>query len=124
MNRTLVGDVQYENGEIGLSQCVWCRHRADDGRRCRAFPKAIPNAILRNRHDHRYPYDGDSGVRYEPEAVEIEFVDVEPDDEFIPVSAEPPVGRTEASKPASEPGEAEIIAFGIPTIELEDIALG
>jgi hypothetical protein len=92
MNRTFSGDVQFSNGEIGLSQCVWCRHRADDGDRCRAFPDGIPEAILKNRHDHCHPYDGDRGVRYEPEIVEIEFVDVESEDDFVPLTAE---GSTE-----------------------------
>lgn len=124
MNRTLSGDVQYEDGEIGLSQCVWCRNRADDGRRCRAFPEAIPNAILTNRHDHRYPYDGDRGIRYEPESVEIEFVDVEPDDEFIPLSVEPTGTRTEESQSDPESCDAEIVAFDVSTIELGDIASG
>ncbi len=123
MNRTLIGDVQFEDGEIGLSQCVWCRHRADDGRRCRAFPKGIPDAILKNRHDHRYPYDGDYGVRYEPETVEIEFVDVETDDEFVPLSAQLAVAQA-ASLPEPKPDGAEIIAFDIPIIELDETALG
>jgi len=123
MNRTLIGDVQFEDGEIGLSQCVWCRHRADDGRRCRAFPKGIPDAILKNRHDHRYPYDGDYGVRYEPEVVEIEFVDVETENEFLPLSAELAVAQV-ASRPESEPDAAAIIAFDIPIIELYETASG
>jgi len=77
MNRTLSGDVQYNDGDLGISQCVWCRHRSAGGRRCRAFPKGIPEAIIKNRHDHRDPYDGDFGVRFEPEVVEIEFVDID-----------------------------------------------
>ena len=88
MNRSHSGGVQFSEGEIGLSQCVWCRHRADGGDRCRAFPDGIPDAILNNRHDHNDPYDGDHGVRYEPEIVEIEFVDVENDDDFVPLAAE------------------------------------
>lgn len=124
MNRTLIGDVQFEDGEIGLSQCVWCRHRADGGRRCRAFPRGIPDAILKNRHDHRYPYDGDYGVRYEPEVVEIEFVDVETENEFVPMSAELAVAQAATSRPESEPDAAEIIAFDVPIIELDETASG
>ena len=77
MNRTLSGDVQFEDGRLGISQCVWCRHRWDDGRRCEAFPDGIPEAIAENRYDHRDPYEGDRGVRFEPEQVEIEFLDVD-----------------------------------------------
>ncbi len=124
MNRTLIGDVQFEDDEIGLSQCVWCRHRADDGRRCRAFSKEIPDAILKNRHDHRYPYDGDHGLRFEPEVVEIEFIDVETEDEFVPVSAELAVALAAASRPEPEPDGAEIIAFDLPIIELDETASG
>jgi hypothetical protein len=77
MNRTLKGDVHTTRGGLEISQCVWCRHRSSDGRRCRAFPDGIPEEIANNRHDHRLPYNGDSGVRFAPEEVEIEFVDVE-----------------------------------------------
>ena len=66
MNRTLDGDIHYSNGDLEISQCVWCRHRSSDGRRCRAYPDGIPDAILMNRHDHRSPYKGDSGLRFEP----------------------------------------------------------
>ncbi|MGD8441011.1 MAG: hypothetical protein PVG53_10775 [Holophagae bacterium] len=88
MNRTLDGDIQYSNGDLEISQCVWCRHRSSNGRRCRAYPDGIPDAILRNRHDHRLPYEGDSGLRFEPEIVEIEFVDVAEPNEDIPLSVE------------------------------------
>jgi len=80
MSGTVISDVQVSNGELGLSQCVWCRHRWANGQRCAAFPNGIPEAIIRNRHDHREPYDGDSGICFEPEEVEIEFVDQDDDD--------------------------------------------
>ncbi len=41
-----------------------------------------------NRHDHRTPYAADNGVRFAPEVVEIEFVGVEAEEEFVPISAE------------------------------------
>jgi len=88
MNRTQRGDVQYADGELGISQCVWCRHRSAGGRRCKAFPGGIPEAIVKNRHDHSHPFDQDHGVRFEPETVEIEFVDVEPEQESVSLTTE------------------------------------
>lgn len=33
---------------------------------CKAFPKRIPDAIATGKHDHREPYKGDNGIRFEP----------------------------------------------------------
>jgi len=33
---------------------------------CTAFPEGIPDPILLMDHDHRHPYQGDNGIRYEP----------------------------------------------------------
>lgn len=49
--------------------CHSCKHwhREDfAGFRCDAFPQGIPAPILESDHDHREPYPGDNGVRYEP----------------------------------------------------------
>ena len=49
--------------------CRTCKHwRRDDfsGFTCNAFPDGIPDAILESDHDHRKPYPGDNGIRYEP----------------------------------------------------------
>ena len=34
---------------------------------CRAFPDAIPAPLLEGRIDHREPYPGDRGIRFEPD---------------------------------------------------------
>ena len=53
--------------------CLRCA-KYRNGLKCDAFPERIPTDILRSRHDHREPYPGDNGVRFEPvdrEAAEI-----------------------------------------------------
>jgi len=47
--------------------CLQCRHLGKSGpMSCAAFPNGIPNPILLMDHDHREPYPGDHGIRYEP----------------------------------------------------------
>ena len=47
------------------TQCSRCRHW-EAGNLCLAFRDGIPDAIWENRHDHRDPYEGDGGIRFEP----------------------------------------------------------
>lgn len=56
------------NDTVVVSQCIGCRHKRPNGAFCDAFPDGpgIPDAILRNRHDHHEPFPGDHGVRFEP----------------------------------------------------------
>lgn len=60
-------------------QCMSCKHwggwRGPIGTECPAFPDSlIPAAIIGNEHDHREPYPGDHGIRFEP----IEKPEVKP----------------------------------------------
>jgi hypothetical protein len=49
-------------------QCIQCKHfvASDSGLKCKSFPDAIPFAIWSGEHDHREPYPGDNGIRFEP----------------------------------------------------------
>ena len=51
-----------------LPQCFACKHLDRDSvlgvMRCKAFEK-IPDAILADEADHREPYAGDGGIRWE-----------------------------------------------------------
>lgn len=51
---------------ILVSPCVTCRWYEGDFH-CKAFKeKVIPKEIITARNDHREPYEGDNGIRYEP----------------------------------------------------------
>ena len=52
--------------------CVECVHfgkgQAEEegtGLTCAAFPKGIPDELLFGDHDHRHPFEGDSGIQFE-----------------------------------------------------------
>ena len=47
-------------------QCNTCAFYHGD-LTCAAFHARIPLAILSGQFDHRQPYEGDGGIRYEPE---------------------------------------------------------
>ena len=46
--------------------CNQCCYVGKDGTTCRAFPRGIPDKILRGEVDHRKPYEGDRGIRFKP----------------------------------------------------------
>lgn len=46
--------------------CVNCKHFHDEkGATCDAFPEGIPDEIYIEGHDHRKPFKGDNGIRFE-----------------------------------------------------------
>jgi len=50
---------------LPLPSCMRCVHYK--GLQCAAFPKRIPNDILRALHDHKTPYEGEKdGIRFTP----------------------------------------------------------
>ena len=54
-----------------LPLCATCVHFNDDNpedETCAAFPGGIPDAILRSEADHREPFPGDRGIRFEEES--------------------------------------------------------
>ena len=48
-----------------IPMCYKCRHYAAF-EACVAYPNGIPAEIFRSEHDHRQPYPGDHGIRFEP----------------------------------------------------------
>ena len=53
--------------------CAACAHFKNDptipGLCCKAYPYGIPDEIVVNGFDHRKPFPGDNGMRFEPSRV-------------------------------------------------------
>ncbi len=51
--------------------CLWCKHINVGNKTCKAFPDGIPGEIMHESYDHRHPFPGDNGIRFEidPEKV-------------------------------------------------------
>lgn len=60
-----LADALWRDGDITISQCVFCAHKSETGTTCAAFPEGIPSQILRNEVDHRRPFAGDRQTRFE-----------------------------------------------------------
>ncbi|MBX6365191.1 MAG: hypothetical protein IRZ00_15080 [Gemmatimonadetes bacterium] len=76
-------------------QCIMCRHFAEGEPEgtpaffCSAFPAGIPQEILSGEFDHRQPFPGDRGVRFERdpdvrERVGEDGAELEPEDAPAP----------------------------------------
>ena len=51
-----------------MSQCLLCKNFIEntEGKYiCKAFPEGIPDILVFNRFDHKKPYKGDNGIRFE-----------------------------------------------------------
>jgi len=47
--------------------CTLCQNLTDAAnRQCVAFPGRIPFSIWVGQNEHRHPYPGDHGIRFEP----------------------------------------------------------
>jgi hypothetical protein len=51
--------------DIPAALCIFCRHLKEGTICCAAFPEGIPDDILFGLRDHREPYKGDRGIRFE-----------------------------------------------------------
>jgi hypothetical protein len=51
---------------VAAPLCLACTRLVDDGvSRCAAFPDGIPDRIMFEAFDHRLPFPGDHGIRFE-----------------------------------------------------------
>ena len=55
----------WAEGQVVISPCLTYRWKLPQGAVCVAFPEGIPEPILHAAHDHRMPFEGNHGFRYE-----------------------------------------------------------
>lgn len=61
-----------------ISLCYGCKHFYRDGEKpftCKAYPDGIPIKIVAWVHDHRKPYAGDGGIRFEPDPKHMHMIE-------------------------------------------------
>ena len=70
MNRHDAADPWVLKAAMHTSICDFCKHKWRNDFRCDAFPgdQGIPCEVVTDQHDHRFPYTGDHGVRFELDA--------------------------------------------------------
>ena len=62
--------------DVRAPMCYDCSRFREENMTCEAFPKGIPDKILVQAGDHRKPFPGDGGVRFEPkDAAAAQWVD-------------------------------------------------
>lgn len=59
------GHIESDNLPVVSQTCFSCRHWQPGDRTCTAFPEGIPLPIWMGENNHRQPYAGDHGIRYE-----------------------------------------------------------
>ncbi|MBI4245209.1 MAG: hypothetical protein HY606_14055 [Planctomycetes bacterium] len=63
---------EYILDTFGENQCMKCEHFDDSTwHSCKAFPDQIPLDIFGEVHDHKKPFKGDNGIRFEPRKKEL-----------------------------------------------------
>lgn len=60
------GRFAWLDGDLRMSQCLFCRHKDEDDMTCAAFPQGIPVEIQDNEFLHTEPYLDEGEVLFEP----------------------------------------------------------
>ena len=104
-------------------QCGDCRHWDQSERACLAFPQGIPDEIRTGAHDHRQPFPGDGGVRFEPVSAREEA----PEPPSNPDLSRPEALRwlEELNRLRDQPGDSREVQLRIlEHIEMAEVVLG
>lgn len=104
--------------DVARSQCASCAHKDIDTLSCQAFPSGIPVQVFANLTDHRLPFPGDHGTRYQPLAASAPApaTNAAPPPEAPPLEESPAITEARAFPlaPITENGvEKKSVAAGI-----------